>query len=360
VAGTNLDNRTACTIVGRGSGLCSNGACEECIAPADCGPPATECRAAFTCVGNSCGGGGVINNNGRCDPAGAATVGICQNGTCNAVGCVTPNDCNGGPASECRAATTCTANVCGGGGVIDNVRCDPPGAGTVGICLAGTCNPVGCITPEDCGRPAAGECRAATTCTGNVCGGGGIINNNGRCDPPGASTIGLCQDGTCNAVQCINPEDCGGPPASECRAATMCLSNLCSGGGVINNNGRCDPPGEATTGVCRAGTCSAVGCIDAIDCDDRLPCTNDACSQQGSCSNTPAAAGTACGAGNQCDGDGQCVALCGNGRVDPGEVCDLSVPLEQCLLPGIGSRVCSADCLTIDDTCLIGASQNAR
>lgn len=207
---------------------------------------------------------------------------------------------------------------------------------------------------------------------------------------------------------CAEPGACDdGRPCSieSCDAALGCLRQIVADGSTCDDGDACTTNDQCESGACMfslprncndgnpctADSCdSSSGCLHEIftgPCNDGNVCTlNDVCSASGSCSGAPA-----CGSGTiepvcgeQCDGtnlggatcqsrgfDGGALACfppshaqrcqfdtslcrrCGNGMLEPGEVCDGSnLGGATCQSKGYsgGTLVCGAGCQTFDES----------
>jgi hypothetical protein len=195
--------------------------------------------------------------------------------------------------------------ACGNGRLDPGETCDPVSA------CATSCPAQGCQLRALTG---AGTCQAACVAAGTQT---ACMNSDGCC-PTG-----------CNA---INDSDC----AARC------------GNGVVE-------PGELCDGNCPT-SCPAVGCQQrtlqgsAATCDAR--CVNGAttttCTPNDSC----------CPAGCNATNDADCVVRCGNGVVEPGELCDGNCPT-SCAAVGCQLRVPMGNPAACNVQCVNGSLQTA-
>ena len=265
----------------------------------------------------------------------------------------------------CR--TDCTEPICGDGVVDSGEGCDE-----------GSRNDdlVPDVCREDCTPPRCGD-NIVDLVNGELCDDGNLLDGDG-CSPvcllefcgSGAIDPGeVCDDGNTTAgdgcsPDCLSDESCGnGRPDFDAGETCDCgldQANLPPGCDAINGapEGGCDVS-------CQSLFCGN-GVIDAAEvCDDGNTTAGDGCSpdclSDESCGNgrTDFAVGESCDCGVDpanlplgCNGPndhpdshcgGGCVSLyCGNGHLDPGEVCD-----DGNNRSGDG---CSADCAS-DESC---------
>ena len=137
------------------------------------------------------------------------------------------------------------------------------------------------------------------------------------CLPPGTCKGGECDLGGENYCSTVRGSHCSETPDGICiscgnKQSQQCEGNECRKGGA----NYCKTLGEG---------CRNVGYGLCIDCVQDTRCTDDLqCAQGSKCVN------------------GACVVLCGNKRLDAGEVCDPTVG-------GAGGRGCTPDCLLAEN-----------
>lgn len=146
-----------------------------------------------------------------------------------------------------------------------------------------------------------------------------------KCDDHNVCTgTKTCQaDHTCSkGVVAKDGTSCG--TAKICKSS-KCVDTVC-GDGIVDGTEECDD-GNTTNGDGCDNNCK----FSCLSTDKTRDCTpKDVCQGKGTCDDTkhvcstptPLADGTSCGTGLVCKG-GVCTgALCGNGKIDPGEECD--------------------------------------
>ncbi len=325
------------------------------------------------CVCTSCGNGTIDPGEGEeCDPA------------------VEPND--GCPAGEVCAADCSACQQCGDG-MLDGAEVCDGDAGPVGP--TGTCNTQGQSCKADCtgcevlcgdGRKHISEvcddgntdscdgCNATCTRVDDVCGDnvrecGEVCDrgDTGACDgcAPDCSRIdGVCGDGV---PECGEGGDDGNLVSCDGVSAACQLEGC--GNGVVECGEGCDdgPQGSAT---CRPDCTIIVppNCGDGILQPDQLEVCDDGNRNDcDGCRSTCLRADNLCGdrlidaeCGEQCDvgdqmsGDGcspTCRAeICGNGILDPGELCDLGARNGQ------SGSTCGGSCGPLP-TCTAGSTE---
>ncbi len=324
------------------------------------------------CVAIACGDS-IVSAPEACDVGNTIDGDGCDNDctfTCSAAGdCDDMNPCNG--TETCSMAGS-TMSRCGAGmPAMDGTSC---GGGR--ICRMGACTTAGCgdgvrtgmeqcddgnmTNGDGCDADCTWTCTTATVATdcgdGNVCNGtetctgsGTLMSRCGAGTPPAAgSSCGagqICVMGACVARRCgdgfvtapeqcddgntMNGDGCDADCTWTCTAATATADcgdgNLCNGAEVCTSGGtlmsRCGP---------------GMSAMDGTTCDrDMMPATRDIC-RMGMClasrcgdgyRDAGAMPAEQCDDGNTMNGDG-CSAtctverICGDGVVDPGEMCD--------------------------------------
>lgn len=330
-----------------------------CVADSSAKPGCFRCDGDYTCEGNECGRGGskycesfgnqscvndtksqiCINCTPKCpaNPCGGGGEAYCANfgKECKAdslaAACIT---CEPGPPIICTGTDFECENggdeYCSGFGKI----CKPTADGVCIQCLGqGQCTG----TDYECTKGGQDYCTAVGggTCSGKS---DGICI---QCSNPGPYTCqgNECRKGGANYCATLG-QRCKNIPGDLCIDCTSaaCTSNLeCAEGAQCTNgkcvqlcgNGRMDP-GE----VCDGGTGCTTGCLLAENqqCTRDTDCASVAC-RRGVC--VPCTEGGQCQS-NDCR-EGTCTNLCGNGKVDTGEICD----------PGLAGDApgCTRDCL---------------
>lgn len=118
---------------------------------------------------------------------------------------------------------------------------------------------------------------AVTTAIG--CAGGGGDDGSGTVDAA-PSTIPVCGDGTCAAVEVGHcPMDCGSTTGPVC-GNTMCEAgespancpNDCTGGGPVCGDGTCDMAGGENSTNCPGDCGGSTGTVDCNDQNTLLAC----------------------------------------------------------------------------------------
>ena len=214
--------------------------------------------------------------------------------------------------------------------------------------------------------------------------GDGALQAHERCDPNlPADSQGACptscDDGlactndvlegspeTCDAVcthavisACINGDGCC---PSDCVAANDddCVDSVVCGDGVVSGTETCDPGILSGDGACPTlADCPVAACMT-----QRITGSPTMC--DAACAATPI---TACVSGDGCcpagcnaSNDSDCSATCGNGVVEPGEVCDSNCPTScddgnPCTTGTLqgSAATCDAICISIPVTsCTLG------
>jgi cysteine-rich repeat protein len=221
---------------------------------------------------------------------------------------------------------------------------------------------VGCGDNRKAGEPQdAGADGPKVGCGNGVVEGAEQCDDGAENDGPNARCNGVC-NWVCNADnECADLEQCNG--------AETCVEHRCVAGTQQSDGMSC---GSAK--LCRNGACTDAVCGDNFttapseECDDANSTTGDGCDSckysclstdntrnctpvdpcqgQGTCNDTthvcaagtPLADNTSCGTGKYCKASVCTTAMCGNGMVEPGEICDLGSS------NGTAGSGCKANC----------------
>jgi cysteine-rich repeat protein len=180
---------------------------------------------------------------------------------------------------------------------------------------------------RDCSECGDGKREGGETCDdGNVEGGDGCSAD---CqlescidETPGYPQVPLCDDGNGCTLDSCNVETGECDHVLSCDDGVDCTVDTCVEGSCVNTpeDFRCSDGSVCTDDICGMFGCSFAG--NFSPCDDGLACTTgDQCNGQGACRGD-----STCMPGEECSpASGQCVpegAICGNGTVDQGELCD--------------------------------------
>lgn len=250
-------------------------------------------------------------------------------------------------AGECDDANACTLDICNYDGTCDNSQ--PVDCADGNVCTMDACDPdTGCVNPPvpDANQVACNDgdsCSDADVCLGGACTGTpipGCCTNDADCPASDACTVRFCDDASSECKAVDTSSEC---MASACEVAFCDPETGCGTAPVA-----CPDDGD----ICTVEVCNELICGDAGGCET-LPNLNPPEVEEVSCAD---------GLDNDCDtltdaADPDC-SLCGNGVLDPGEVCDGPLGLPTCediLPPGsgdiLGSVECFPDCLDFEETC---------
>ncbi|MEM6730858.1 MAG: hypothetical protein AAF658_04845 [Myxococcota bacterium] len=246
---------------------CSNGSCQACTGPADCG------------TNRSCVLGRCVNAPG----AACTTDANCTDGLI----CAPNNTCDACQlSSECPGSASCIGGRCNAinAACAADGNCNPPNT----ICSAGSCV-VGCSTSgcpgQELCNPLTGRCQAT---------GSGSLPLGVDCTTHGSCESGVCYpldltgDGasltTVCSQSCVTTTDC--PDSFVC--VTLGDGNYCLAKSLVGNRPWNLPPGASCTDgfksdVCKSGFCDPASnrCIetcatdaDCTDVDDSFVCVH--------------------------------------------------------------------------------------
>lgn len=213
--------------------------------------------------------------------------------------------------------------------------------------------------------------------------GDGHVDENEDCDDGDSNGA---PGGRCNVVchwVCLEDAHCADGEA--CNGTETCSDHRCVAGtdqpdGTTCGDGRLCRNAACTDSVCGDGfttapaeECDDANAVDGDGCDNSCQfscvstdtarnCTpSDACAGQGACNDsthtcipgTPLADDTACGIGGYCK-TGTCTQpMCGNGVVEPGEVCDHGTSNG---MPNDGCKIdCTYACVDAETDCAMAA-----
>jgi MYXO-CTERM domain-containing protein len=263
-------------------------------------PAWTVDGAVFYSLGDSVGGLGDINNDGRGDVfAGDAsfdgkgkayvytTLDLCKNVVCSAL-----DQCH--DVGVCDSGTGSCSNPSKGNGT----ACDDANGNTLNdVCTNGTCAGTDLCANVVCS--ALDPCHDAGVCD----------HATGSCSSPAKANGSACDDADPNTVN----DAC---TAGACAGTDLCIGVVCSALDPCHDAGVCD---HAT------GTCSNPNKAEGTACDDGIPQTvNDVC-HNGACGGMNLCVDVVCSALDQCHVAGNCDAatgMCSNPAKADGASCD--------------------------------------
>ncbi|MCA9622112.1 MAG: hypothetical protein KC731_23975, partial [Myxococcales bacterium] len=201
------------------------------------------------------------------------------------------------------------------------VCCDGPCSGLCEACnVAGS---LGSCTFVAAGLDPGAECSAGA-CDGS---GGCKLDLGEICGGPGDCLSGLCVDGVCCDDLCNGTcEACGSgtctPHLSGTDPEAECGADVCGVGGACRcNDGVLN--GSESDIDCGGSTCAA--CAAGMSCNGDADCASDVC------------------LGNVCQ-----PPICGDGKVNGSELCDVADPLTPCCAPACNGTapagvICGSD-----------------
>jgi len=234
---------------------------------------------------------------------------------------------------------------------------DAPGADVPPTCATMACS--GATADACC--PAACTSLTDVDCAG--CG-NGMIDPGETCDPVascksecpqiGCQLFTLMGANTCQAAcvaagmqtMCVNGDGCcptGCTTANDTDCSASCGNGVVEGQEICDGNcpTTCPPKGcQLQTLQGSAAACTAT-CVDGA--------------MQTACANGDGCCPTGCVAAN----DSDCALVCGNGKIDPGEVCDGNCPT-SCPAMGCTLRQLAGSAATCNATCATLASPQTR
>ncbi len=348
-----------------GDASCSSGLCGsdlgQCVPTDGCGDGELD-------PGEACDNGYLLNGED----------GVCTT-TCaleNGQACGNSADCASGFCSPDDVNPTCEQDLICGDGVLDAGEiCDDgnriDGDGCESTCLLSIGE--ACVLDSDCDR---GECdeNICARVTNAFCGDGEVTSDEG-CDL--GSLNGIDGSGCNERCQVANSFACGalGVIGQAACASGYCPNQLCEptplcGNGTIDEGESCDDSNQLNDDGC-AENClleSNMLCVSDADCDSNL-CYFGQCAEKALCGDGLLGYGESCDDGGGNGRDGQCdrfcrringqpcslnidcessycnnssicapTPLCGNGRIDEGEICD----------PAATPLSCSENCELVD------------
>ncbi|MBT6489569.1 MAG: hypothetical protein HOK97_07400, partial [Deltaproteobacteria bacterium] len=347
------------------SATCGNGVIDSGeLCDGDC---PTSCDDGVSCTQDNLVGS-AANCTAQCVPV---TITDCVEGDgCCAAGCSPEVDsdcsttcgdgivdapsetCDGNCPTNCDDTIACTVDIFSGSAENCTAGCSYV---DIVLCESGDgCCPAGCVNAED------SDCEPIGTLCGN-----GIVDAGELCDgncPDSCQTTDACiplvlqgSEDACNA-------ECVAEPISECVSGDSCCPSSCNsesdfdcaslcGNGVLDLDETCD--GDCPTSCAPLDTCMVVELQgNAFDCTAQ-------CVQTGTvtaCANDDGCCADGCSAAN----DNDCASECGNGVIEPGEVCDGGCPAScddglACTQDLMDGEDCSVTCsysaieLCVDD-----------
>lgn len=271
-----------------------------------------------------------------------------------------PDDDDTDPGPECGDGRTEFPEVCDDSeepcttGGYDGLRtCRSDCAGWSDCVAEGACGDGRVSGPETCDDgPGEGEGRCLDDCTGRQVCGNGQVEGTESCEisgEPGNPCCLLCEQWLEEGAACDdNPGDC---LEGICQA-NQCLYSECPGAAGACGDRVCEPEG-----------CVFSGEAGAHPCPDDDPCRDVLCVASGGDADSADCLlgeaypdGTACDDGSEATLESYCQSAvcvapeCGNGLVQPGEVCDGGSPEACTTLTGYpGLRECRTDCKGFTD-----------
>ncbi|MCA9667787.1 MAG: hypothetical protein KC503_19440 [Myxococcales bacterium] len=414
---TRCDDGNSCTRdvllnAGTCGAVCSSTQITQCTGGDGCCPAGCNNNNDSDCSA-SCGNG-VVEGSEQCDTGISSGPGSCPTACDDGQACTTDTLLNGGTCgAQCRfaAITQCRNNdgccptgcnavndndcspTCGNGVVEGSEQCDTAiAAGQPGACPTscsdgsscttdallngGTCGAQCSFTPITSCANDDGCCPAGCNATNdNNCSascGNGVVEPPETCD----TTIAAGQPGACPQT-CSDGNACttdtllnGGTCAAQCTfsAITQCRDNdnCCPTGCNNNNDNDCSPScgNGVVEGTEQCDTAIAAGQPGACptSCSDGSSCTRDVLLNAGTCgaqcSFPPI---TSCADGDGCcptgcnaTTDNDCSPSCGNGVVEPPELCDTAIAAGQpgaCPTSCSDGQACTSDTLLNAGTC---------
>lgn len=345
--GTKFNGNTCETLIGVGS--TGTLICENCATIST-----AHCSAPSTCGDN------VRQNDETCDGTdlnGATCTSVLGEGSTGVLKCAT--NCGSYDVSGCTAASKCGDGIVNGKEVCDGLKL----------------NDQTCATQVGHGSTGLLKCNSTCTgfdtslCTGSTTCGNGKLESNEVCDlnnVKGATCESSVGKGSKGGVLCGH--DCTYLNLSGCSAPTTCGNGKLDAGEVCDNvKGAAIPTceelvGTGSKGVVKCGDgCKhwdTSGCAKANSCGDGAIIAPEVCEpdnlNQHTCASLwgDGATGLLACSGNCMSFDtSRCIEQpkCGNGKLDPGEICDGTqlngaTCASQVGFGSTGYLVCNATC----------------
>ncbi len=331
------------TMIPLGDGNCGDGdlnngeACDTAIATGQPGACPTVCTAAQSCETVSLEGSGcqarcvaasiaTPQPDDRCCPVGADSNddpdcdALCGNGVVEASETCDPIDsCPN--AATCIAQDACLVAVISGAAESCNATCQME---PIVACNGGDgCCPAGCSSVSD------SDCSAS-------CGDGVVDPAAGETCEAGSTTQPCpttCDDGlTCTKDLPVGSAENCNAKCQHVEISRPANGDTCCPEGANSNNDD-DCTAACGNGVLERGELCDASCPTEETCNDGNDCTADLFSGR-ECSRVcarlpillPRAGDRCCAPGANANSDSDCEAACGNGVVEPGEMCDGNCP----------------------------------
>lgn len=329
-----------------------------------CCPAGADSNSDADCAARC--GNSIIEAGETCDPAETCpsamtcqSANVCLRATIAGDAASCTATCTMQPIEECMSGDGCCPSACAndtdndcsascGNGVVDvnaGELCEP--MSTTQACPT-SCNDMNACT-ADFFTGSARNCNLACTSvptlvplTGDGCCPPGANANNDRDCPAVCGNLivepGERCDGRCpTQSDCVDTNPCTRDALAGTDCGVMCTHTLinaaasgdgcCPAGANATNDGDCQP--SCGNGVIELGELCDGRCPTSASCNDGDSCTTDEVVGEGcqrSCVNRPMPASGnvrdgCCPNGANLNTDADC-AGCGNGRLDPGELCD--------------------------------------
>ncbi len=233
-----------------------------------------------------------------CNTSANGGLGECVAASCSSSSCSGDYACVSGKWTEC--AHGCQSGACKAAAVGCAAAADPEeyciqssidDNHSNGVCDISTGDCVECLADIDCGTNGLSEC-VNKTCR-KICG-NGTVDSGEECDP-NAATSGWQNQGKCPGNQ-VGAPTCN----NECKLNTSTCTSC--GNGVLDEGEQCDPALATNQWAPYHRSCeemSGGNQSGAVTCD------------------------------SECLVDASDCSLCGNGRLDEGEDCDIALSIAQ-------------------------------